>query len=69
MALQAGKLSFSVNIARTEEFIASIDYIYHQHWLDIRIKHGKISDLSSDIKCGNTKLMRQMVCYTEPSSF
>ncbi len=27
--------AFSVNIAQTEEFIASVDYSYHQHWLEI----------------------------------
>ncbi len=30
----------SVSKAQTEEFIASVDYNYHQHWLDIHIKSG-----------------------------
>ncbi len=34
---------FSVNIAQTEEFIASIDYNYYQHWLDIQMKSGEFS--------------------------
>ncbi len=28
----------SINIAQTEEFIAQIDYSYHQYWLDIYMK-------------------------------
>lgn len=32
-----------VNIGRTGECIALIDYIYHQNWLDFHIKSVKIS--------------------------
>ncbi len=32
--------ALSVNIAETEEFIASSDYNYHQHCLDIHMKSG-----------------------------
>ncbi len=35
--------AFSVSIAQTEEFIASIDYNYLQHWLDIHMKIGGVS--------------------------
>lgn len=33
--------AFNVIIARTEEFIALTDDIYHQHWLDMHIKVAK----------------------------
>ncbi len=35
--------ALSVSIAQTEEFIASVDYSYHQHWLDIHTESGGIS--------------------------
>lgn len=42
-ALDQENSAFSANIAHIEEFIASIYYIYHQHWLDIHIKRSNIS--------------------------
>ncbi len=35
--------AFSVNIAQSEEFIASTDNNYHQHLLDIHMKSGGFS--------------------------
>ncbi len=39
----SGNSAFSVSIAQSEEFIASIYYNYHQHWLDIHNKSGELS--------------------------
>ncbi len=35
--------ALSVNIAQTEELIASVDYNYHQHCLEIHMKCGRFS--------------------------
>ena len=34
---------YSLNVAHAEELIAPIDYIYHQHWLDIYLKSAEFS--------------------------
>ena len=43
MTLLQGNSIFSVSKARTEEFTASTDNIYHQYWLEIHLKSAEVS--------------------------
>lgn len=59
----AAELSFLLQYARTEEF--KVDYIYHQHWLDIHMEYGNFFPLLTGVP---SQLMSMQQRNRSPSS-
>ncbi len=64
-----GNSAFSVSIAQTEEFIASVDYNYHQHWSNILIKSGGFSLYMNKWETERLDALLAFVLRIEPGEF